>query len=155
MFFLPQIHRTFKYSKDACFCLGVAKVCIVDADGNETYEGRRCETFSYTGKTLLSIQDYNKKIQDEIRRVKNLKGKLPPWYLDNRPKNEFWEDDTINMLPGVGNKIASSLKAIDINYIRDLKLISEIDLQDVGTMTNDPNLTQQRLRALVNTANTE
>ena len=48
------------------FVSGVAKICIIDKDGNETYEGRRCETFSYIGKTLLSITDYNKKIQDEI-----------------------------------------------------------------------------------------
>ena len=72
--------------------------------------------------------------------------------MDNRPKNEFWEDDTIDRLPGVGNRIASSLKAIDIKYICDLKLISEIDLQDVGTMTNDPNLTEHKIRGLVETA---
>ena len=45
------------------------------------------------------------------------------------------------MLPGVGNKIAASLKAIDIKYISDLEILSEIDLQDVESMTKDPNLT--------------
>ena len=101
---------------------------------------------------MLSITDYNKKIQDEIRRVKNLKGKLPPWYINDRPKNEFWQEDIIDMLPGVGNKIAASLKAIDIKYISDLEILCEIDLQDVESMTNDPNLTEQKLKGLVNIA---
>ena len=56
------------------------------------------------------------------------------------------------MLPGVGNKIAASLKAIDIKYISGLKILSEIDLQDVKSMMNDPNLTEQKLKGLVNTA---
>ena len=101
---------------------------------------------------MLSIPDYNKKIRDEIQRVKNLKGKLPPWYINERPKNEFWQEDVIDMLPGVGKKIAASLKAIDIQYISDLELLSDIDLQDVESMTNDPNLTEHKLKVLVNTA---
>ena len=100
---------------------------------------------------MLSIRDYEKKIQDEIQRVKNLKGKLPPWYINDRPKNEFWEEDTIDKLPGVGSKVAASLKAIDIALISDLGLISEVDLQDVESMTKDPNLTEQKLRGLLNT----
>ena len=56
---------TFKYAKDACFCLSVAKVCLLNSDGKEYYEGRRCQTFDYTGKCLLSISDY-KKMDDEV-----------------------------------------------------------------------------------------
>ena len=80
-----QTETTFKYVKDARFCLGVAKVCVEDKNGETKYEGRRCDTFDYTGKCILSIKDYNKKIKDGIRRVKGLTGKQPPWYIDPSP----------------------------------------------------------------------
>ena len=130
----------------------MAKVCVLDENGNETYEGRRCVPYSYTGKTLLSITDYKKKMQDEIRRVKNLKGKLPPWYIDRRPKNAFWDDDPVSRLPGVGKKTAASLIAIDICKIGDLKLLSEVDLCDFAAMSNDPNLTTMKLKYFIEKA---
>ena len=56
-----------------------------------------------------------KKLVDEIRRVKNLKGKLPPWYVDFRPPNQLWDEDQIEKIPGVGKKVASSLYAIGVD----------------------------------------
>jgi len=93
-----------------------------------------------------------KKMQDEIRRVKNLKGKLPPWYIDRRPKNAFWDDDPVSRLPGVGKKTAASLIAIDICKIGDLKLLSEVDLCDFAAMSNDPNLTTMKLKYFIEKA---
>ena len=58
-----QTETTFKYVKDARFCLCVAKVCVEDENGEKKYEGRRCDTFDYTGKYILSIKDYNKKLK--------------------------------------------------------------------------------------------
>ena len=60
--------NTFKYAGQARFYLGVTKVHLLDG----TTEVRKCKVFNYTGKRILMIQYYNKKIEDEIRRVKGL-----------------------------------------------------------------------------------
>ena len=46
---------TFKHAKDACFCLSVAKVCLLNSDGKEYYEGHRCRTFDYMGVFCQSL----------------------------------------------------------------------------------------------------
>ena len=122
---------TFKYTKDAQFCHGVAKVCIVNVEGEEFYEGPRCKTFNYMGKCILSISDY-KKVDDEIRRVKNLKSKLPPWYVDSHPPNLMWDEDPVEKIPGVGENMAASLHAITVDIINDVKSLSIIELQDIS-----------------------
>ena len=41
---------------------------------------------------------------------------------------------------------------IDICKVEDLKLLSIVDLNDISSMTSDPNLTKNKVRALVETA---
>ena len=57
---LFHTETTFKYVKDAQICLGVAKICVKDENCEKEYEGRRCNTFDYSGKCILSINDFNK-----------------------------------------------------------------------------------------------
>ena len=147
-----QTETTFKYVKDARFCLGVAKVCVEDKNGEIKYEGRRCDTFDYTGKCILSIKDYDKKIKDEIRRVKGLTEKQPPWYIDPRPCGLFWDGDEIEKLPGVGPKMAKSLHSQDITTIADLKLLTIIDIEEMAIALNDTNLTVRKLVKLKESA---
>ena len=70
---------TFKYAGQARFCLGVTKVRLLDG----TTEGKRCKVFDYTSKQILTIQDYDKRIDDEIRRVKGLSSNHLQWVTNN------------------------------------------------------------------------
>ena len=80
--------------------------------------------------------------------MKNLKGKLPPWYVDFWPPNQLWDEDQIEKIPGVGKKVVSSLHAIGVDTINDLKCLSIIDLKDIEMITNDANLTTNKLLKL-------
>ena len=51
-----------KYDKEIRLLLGVAS--IKHSDGR--VEGKRAKLFSYTGKTIITQNDYEKKIADEI-----------------------------------------------------------------------------------------
>ena len=53
----PTFRASYKYANEARFCLGVAKVRLLD--GSE--EGRRCRVFDYTGKRIVSITEWDKK----------------------------------------------------------------------------------------------
>ena len=52
----------------------------------------------------------------------------------------------------LGKKTAQSLKLIDICKVKDLKLLSIVDRNDISSMTSDPNLTKNKVRALVEPA---
>ena len=73
---------TFKYTQEARFSLGVASV----KQGGRV-EGKRCKSFEYSSKKIVSINDFNKLIDEEITRVKELKSnnKSSPWIIDTRP----------------------------------------------------------------------
>lgn len=59
----------YKYNQQAHFCIGVAKVQHMS---KET-KCKRYGVFDYTGKKILTIEDYQKIIKDEIKRVKVLR----------------------------------------------------------------------------------
>ena len=67
-------YEKIKYTDKVCLCLGVSVVTPV-IDGVEHFqEGRRCKPFVYSGKMLLSMTDFENRVQNEISRVKGLKG---------------------------------------------------------------------------------
>ena len=48
---------TFKYKKQGRFCIGVAKV---ESKKDGTITEKRCTVFDYTGKKIVTINDYKK-----------------------------------------------------------------------------------------------
>jgi hypothetical protein len=48
---------------------------IFGEDGKPIREGRRARSFNYSGKTILTIKDYEEKIRKQIRHVQTLKNK--------------------------------------------------------------------------------
>jgi hypothetical protein len=58
-----------KYTTEGRFCFGVSAVELSDG----TIEGRRCETFDYPAKNLVTITTEEKMIAEEIKRVRGLK----------------------------------------------------------------------------------
>ena len=63
-----------KYDYELCIYFGVYSFERLDG----TREGICCTTFDYGGKTIVSIDDFEKLIKDEIERVKKLKGSCLP-----------------------------------------------------------------------------
>ena len=49
---------TFKYEQEGTFCLGVAKI----ENKNGTITGKGCPVFNYTGKKIVTIGEYKKKL---------------------------------------------------------------------------------------------
>ena len=56
----------FKYTDKVRLCLGVAVVTPVIDGVGQPQEGRRCKPFIYSGKKLLSVMDFENKVQNEI-----------------------------------------------------------------------------------------
>ena len=75
-----------KYPQQARLCFGVAAVRLIVEDKQE---GRRCTPFDYTGKTVVTIGDYQQLIEKEIRRVKNLKSGGLGWVNSVREPGEY------------------------------------------------------------------
>jgi hypothetical protein len=73
-------------------------------------EGKRCKTFCYSGKVVLSIEDYKDKQNAELKRVKSLKGNNF-WVVDRWEKGEFFLDDKVSIIPGIDAKIEERLQA--------------------------------------------
>jgi hypothetical protein len=63
-----------KYEMEVLFCLGCYILKKGDGDNNDisSYNGRRCESFDYNGKVVLSLKDYKEKENLENKRVKGL-----------------------------------------------------------------------------------
>ena len=84
----PKSLLKMKYAEEVRLCLGVAQVerLVVDEDvtSSSVIEGRRAVPFDYSGKVVLSMKDWTKKENEEIRRVKNLLGNALPWVETER-----------------------------------------------------------------------
>ena len=59
-----------KYKKEACFALVVSMVRTLGGK----VEGRRCNAYNHTSKTVVLYAKWNHKVREEINRVKNLTG---------------------------------------------------------------------------------
>jgi hypothetical protein len=77
-----------------------------------------------TGKTILSVQDYARRLEAEIRRVKNLPAGGSGWVFDTAPGIVF-EDDNLNCLNGVGDKTRDQLLKLGYDKVGDLKGLSD------------------------------
>ena len=92
---------TFKYSQQARFCLGVTKMRLL----NGAIKGRKLKVFDYTSKRLVTIKNYNNKIQDKIKRVKFLGSETnSPWVEVNQPiaNNDVYKGYSILKIPKLG-----------------------------------------------------
>jgi predicted flap endonuclease-1-like 5' DNA nuclease len=117
----PHKELRVKYEKEVRLGLGCAATKCKDTD---EIVGKRCKAFCYSGKVVLSIKDYKDKQKAELKRVKLLKGNNF-WVIDRRQKGEFYEDDTISFIPGIGVKMKERLEAEGIFTVRTLADLSD------------------------------
>jgi hypothetical protein len=94
-----------KYAKEVRLCLGVAKIKL----DNGTEEGKRLPLFDYSGKVILTIKDYEKKITEELHRVRNLQGNGGGWIDCHREKGLFWESEVLSTVKGIGIRTSENL----------------------------------------------
>ena len=90
--------RKCKYTDEVHLYLGVAVITPVNNLGFKSpREGRRLRPFTYSQKILLSITDYENKIQVEILRIQKLKGGHQAGWIEypDNTKNKLYLDDPI------------------------------------------------------------
>ena len=99
-------------------------VCITRKDEDtvsenlECYNGKRLPYFCYSGKEILSISKYEKKVIEEIARVKDLKdGTTSGWVISTRPiDGTIFADECVGIFKSVG-KITKK-KLIDAGFTK-------------------------------------
>ena len=115
-----------KYSDEVRLCLGVA---AVEMNGGIT--GKHCQAIDYTGKVIISPEEEEKRIRNEIQRVKGLKGNRPPWIQKSHPPDydptDIWEEDYIGIMKNIGKSIEERLKK---EKNRKSKRFSEIECKN-------------------------
>ena len=117
-----------KYEKECRLGLGVAVVVPLAEDGTSLpHNGRRCHPFNYTTKVLISVDDYKRLKKVEIKRVKNLTGRLGVWIESQRIKGVLYRNDTLNQMKGVGQKTVEKLKLIGIKTVNDLRKMTNLN----------------------------
>jgi hypothetical protein len=117
----PHKELRVKYEKEVRLGLGCA---ATKCRSTNRVEGKRCKAFCYSGKVVLSIKDYRDKKNEEIKRVKLLKGNNY-WVVDRRKKGEFFLDDFVSVIPGIGKKIEERLKEEGIFTVGTLGALSD------------------------------
>ena len=132
---------SFKFPEQARFSFGVA---LIPATSDNPPVGKRIEMFDYTGKNICTREIFVSKMNEETKRVKGLKGKCLPWYVDTRPKDEYWMCDPIEMVKGLGGKKGKSLIAAGVKTVKEM-----IELTDERILTISSSiggLSEQKLR---------
>ena len=70
----------------------------------------RLPALSYSEKTIVGNDRYERLIAEEIDRVKNLKdGGKGGWVVDNRANGQYWEDKSVSNVKNVGDKRKNGL----------------------------------------------
>lgn len=130
-----SIMRT-KFSDEIRLSIGVGVVTPINPDTRMPMEqeGRRCKPFVYTGKSILSIKEYKKRVNNEINRVRGLKsGESSGWvvrYKHNKG-DPLYDDDPVSYMVGCGKLTTEMLKKHGIEAVRDFIGISEDTMKKI------------------------
>ena len=122
--------------------------------------GIRLPFFDYTGREVLSISKYETKINDEIRRVKDLTcGYSSGWIKSTRSIGEIFGEDSVKFIHGVGQSTLNKLEIGNIKKVKDLMFLqyshTEIinELKVISEIPGTPSLsTLKRLQLKANSA---
>ena len=122
-----------KYENEGRFGLGCAKVTRIHNNPNYAPSGIILKPFDYSGKVLISLQDYEQKKQNEFRRIRSLSTRSPIWYVRRQEDGSLYENDPVDKLSGIGNKAKKSMEAKGVKTLGDLcdapeEKINEIEM---------------------------
>ena len=122
----PSLTKTsFKFPEQARFSFGVATILPT---GTTHPTGKRIEMFDYTGRNIVTREVYKKKMKEECDRVKMLKGKCLPWYVDPRPDDDVWMADNVKKLKGASGIKGDKLVSAGILTVADMKSKTDQEL---------------------------
>jgi hypothetical protein len=112
-----------KYTKEGRFCFGVSDVELSD----DTIEGRRCETFDYSAKNLITITAEEKMIAEKIKRVRGLKS--DGQWIEKRIllPGQLYEHDSVMEMGNIAEKTANKLKRHGIVTVLDMKMLTQTE----------------------------
>ena len=91
------------------------------------------EMFNHTDKHICTCEVFENHMQEEYNLVKTLHGKCLPWYVNPRPKDEVWMDDSVNWVKGAGGVKGDKLVAEVISTVADMKAKSDAELLTLST----------------------
>jgi hypothetical protein len=99
-----------KYPGEARFCLGVTK---------KGQEGKRCEPWIYSECRLLSVVDYEKKVNEEVQRVKK-EGRASEWVVGGRAEGDIYAGDCPSVLKGCSKAKAKVLAGLHVETVAQM-----------------------------------
>jgi len=121
-----KVELKVKFPQEVRLCLGVAS--NPDVDGND--QGIMLKPFDYSGKVVLTIKDYNAKMDAEMGRIRKLTGgKGAGWIVSERDEDELYCDDPLSAIGGIGIKTLEKLAEFDVKTIADFSHVTDEDLQ--------------------------
>jgi hypothetical protein len=116
-----------KYAKEGRFSFGVAAVKMHDG----TVEGRRCRTFDYSTKNLITITGEEKMIRDEIKRVKTLA--TGGQWVEKRQRlpGQLYENDNITEMDNIAETIRAKFEKHGITTVLGMKMITSTTISAI------------------------
>ena len=88
-----------------------------------TQEDNQLRPFLYSETTLLSISDYDQKIEDKVQRVHHLKyGAYGGWVVyPEDSKDKIYADDSVNSLKHVGKVTMDEMHQCGVRTSKEIK----------------------------------
>ena len=123
-----------KYEKEGRFGLGCA---VVAPACGAPLVGRVCPAFDYSGKTILSIDDFEKVMRQEFARVRQLSDRTKLWITSNRDPQDLFMDDKLCILDKVGKKTEAKLNEAGIRNVGDLKKLKQEYFKEIKGISNN------------------
>lgn len=131
-------HKTVevKFPGEWRACLGVYMTLENPNDPTSTLVGRTLPIFDYTNRTLETKEDWDRKVKEEIDRVKV--GPPGIFCVDPRTPGELFGDDPVLRLPNVGPEKVKKLGTIGVRTIADLTCLTAAKLADLRAPSGLP-----------------
>jgi hypothetical protein len=133
-----------KYAKEARLCLGVAGIPKDGLKSNgivhnnePKLQGCRLKPFIYSNKVILTIKEWKKKEEAEIKRIKSL-NMNSYWLSSNRSSNQLYLDDKIDLMKGVGPSTFEKLKLAKIYVVWELLGLDDISIKEASLLSKLP-----------------
>ena len=120
-----------------------------EENGVQQIVGVRCKPFDYSSKEILTIAQYEKRISQEIDRVKALSSdKHYIWVSDPRRQDpQVWMLDPVRHLKGVGKTIESKLNDLGISTVQQISTLSDEEIYRFNIETGLSVARMQKIRA--------
>ncbi|ETV79113.1 hypothetical protein H257_07849 [Aphanomyces astaci] len=140
-----------KFTEEARFSFGCA---VIELDGGAKV-GRRCTPFVYSGQWILTIEEMDRHINAEVRRVQALPGVSSPWVTGHRSTNDgIFENDCASRLKGIGKKLLDELAKVGITTVQDIANIPSEEIPGIVAQLHGISLrSMQKFKHTAQTAN--